>query len=73
MKCAINDCHDDAAGLMEWPDIHTKINLCQSHARLVGAVERAMSIGLHEVSLVDPGEVEPGQMNSHGAWRLPET
>jgi hypothetical protein len=42
-KCTIADCYEPAAGLMEWPDIHTVVELCQAHADYVGAIERVIS------------------------------
>jgi len=40
--CAINDCGRQAAGLMDWPDIHTQIYLCQEHADYVRAIEHVI-------------------------------
>ena len=45
-ECAINDCHEPSVGLMEWPDIHVFIELCQTHADYVGAVERVLNESL---------------------------
>jgi len=40
--CAINDCGERAAGLMDWPDANVQIYLCQEHANRVRAIEHAI-------------------------------
>lgn len=47
-ECAINDCTDKAAGIMEWPNIGTRVALCRKHADFVGAVEHGLSFGFRE-------------------------
>lgn len=40
-KCAINDCIEPSVGIMEWPDIYTRVELCENHADRVGAKVKA--------------------------------